>query len=270
MLENLEWLLPPPPDFRQRIRALREAIAAGRLEGADAELTALANFGLGVTQLEQLAKTATAYAAAAPKSSLRRIRLGLLGAGTLDVIASAVTATGLRHNLLIEVVVADYGSALQAACDPESEFRAQDPEFVLVSSDYRTLDLASSFVSPEEASAKVEFAASTLRAILDGLKGWVKAGVLFQTVTPPMEPLFGSLDLTQGQSGYAMVSELNRRIAAWAQAGDTTVVDVARAATWVGLEHWEDAALWHMAKMPFAMRLAPFCLLDYLVGLRKD
>lgn len=258
MLENLEWLLPPPADFRQRVRALRDAIAAGSLDGAEAELTALANFALGLSQLEQLAKTARAYAQAAPKGALRRMRLGLLGSGTQDMLPPALVATGLRHNLLLDVVIADYGSALQAACDPDSAFRAADPDFVLVSSDYRTLDFTNFSASADEAAAKVEFAASTLKTMLTGLKGWVRGGVLFQTVVPPMEPLFGSLDVAQAQSGFAMTAALNAEIAAWAAAGDVTVVDVARAASWVGLEHWEDEAYWHMAKAPFALRLVPF------------
>jgi FkbH-like protein len=257
MLENLEWLLAAPDDFRQQIRDLRAAIAEGALEGVEARLQALANHGLGLTQLEQLAKTTLSYAVAAPKSQMRRVRLGLLGAGTLDVIAPALVATALRHNLLLEVVVADYGTMLQAACDPASDFRARDPEFVLVSSDYRTLDLESSVLAAEEAQAKVDFAAQTLRATLDGLKGWVRGGVLFQTLVPPMEPLFGSLDRSQDQSCYAMVEALNRRIGEWGRAGDLIVVDIARAATWVGLERWHDPARWHMAKMPFAIPIVP-------------
>jgi len=257
MLESLEWLLPPPVDFRQQIKDLRGAIEAGELAGVEARLQALANHGLGLTQLEQLAKTTQSYAAAAAKTDLRRVKLGLLGAGTLDVIAPALVATGLRHNLLLEVVLADYGTTLQAACDPESEFRAEGPEFVLVSSDYRTLDLDSSFLAEDEAQAKVEFAAQTLRATLEGLKTWVKGGILFQTVVPPMEPLFGSLDFAQSQSCYAMVSALNRTLGDWARAGELTLVDIARAATWVGLERWHDPARWHLAKMPFAMPFVP-------------
>jgi FkbH-like protein len=257
MLESLEWLLPPPADFRQQVRDVRAAVAAGEFAGVEARLQSLANYGLGLTQLEQLAKTAGSYAEAAPKTDMRRVRLGLLGAGTLDVIGPALVATALRHNLLLEVVMADYGASLQAACDPDSEFRAREPEFVLVSSDYRMLDLDRSFVSEEEAAAKVEFAAQTLRTTLDGLNGWVRGGVLFQTIVPPMEPLFGSLDFSQSQSCYAMVSALNRRIGEWAQAGELTLVDIARAATWVGLERWHDPARWHLAKMPFAMSFVP-------------
>jgi len=257
MLESLEWLLPPPVDFRQQIKELRAAIEAGEFARVEARLQALANHGLGLTQLEQLAKTTQRYAAAATKTDLRRVKLGLLGAGTLDVIAPALIATALRHNLLLEVVLADYGTTLQAACNPASEFRAQDPEFVLVSSDYRTLDLDGSFLGEEEGRSKVEFANQTLRATLDGLKSWVRGGILFQTVVPPMEPLFGSLDFTQSQSCYAMVSALNRTLGEWARAGELTLVDIARAATWVGLENWHDPARWHLAKMPFAMRFVP-------------
>ena len=40
-------------------------------------------------------------------------------------------------------------------------------------------------------------------------------------------------------------------------AGEVTLVDIARVATWVGLERWHDPARWHMGKMPFAMTFVP-------------
>ena len=101
MLENLAWLLPPPDDFRAQIKTLRASIADGVLDGVEARLQALSNFGLGLTQLEQLAKTAAAYVETTPQTGLRRIRLGLLGSGTLDIIAPALAATALRHNLIL-------------------------------------------------------------------------------------------------------------------------------------------------------------------------
>jgi len=257
LLENLEWLLPPPADFRQQIRDLRDAIAAGRLGDVEPRLQFLANHGLGLSQLEQLAKTAQSYAEAAPNGAMRRVRLGLLGSGTQDIVAPALVATGLRHNLLVEIVIADYGTAVQAACDPASDFRAADPEFVLVSSDYRTLDLEGDVLATDEAAAKVDFAIDTLRATLDGLKGWVRGGILFQTIVPPMEPLFGSLDLSQSQSSFAMVNAVNRAIGEWSRAGDLVLVDIARAATWVGLERWSDPAMWHHAKTPLSIKFVP-------------
>jgi FkbH-like protein len=257
MHERLGWLPPPPGDFRGRVRALREAIAHGRLEGVAQELTALAGHGLDLAQLEQLGRAAAEYARSAATPELRRIRLGLIGAGTQDLAAAAIAASALRHNLLIETTTSDYGAMVQAACDPDSPFRAEDPEFVLVFSDHRSLDLGGLVASAEEAQAKVEHAADDLRTVVDGLRDWVRGGVLVQTIVPPMEPLFGSLDLMQAQSGYAMADALNRRIADWALAGEITVVDIARAATWVGLETWDDPGRWHHAKIPFAPRLAP-------------
>ena len=45
--------------------------------------------------------------------------------------------------------------------------------------------------SEEEATPRSPSPAQTLRATVEGLKAWVPAGVLIQTVVPPMEPLFG-------------------------------------------------------------------------------
>jgi FkbH-like protein len=257
MLENLGWLLPPPVDFRDRIKTVRQAITNGELEGIEARLQALANYGLGPTQLDQLAKCVRGYLEVTRHTKLRRIKLGLLGAGTLDVIGPALAATGLRHNLLIDVVKGDYGTMLQSACDPDSAFRSQNPEFVLVAGDYRSLDLERFSATEAEARNNVDFAAGTLRTVLDGLKSWVSGGVLMQTIVPPLEPLFGSLDFFQMQSAYAAVDAVNRRIGQWALAGEATLVDIARGASWVGLEQWHDPGRWHLAKMPFAIRFTP-------------
>ena len=54
-----------------------------------------------------------------------------------------------------------------------------------------------------------------------------------------------------------MVGAISAQIGAWARAGELVLVDIARTATWVGLERWHDPARWHLAKMPFSMNFVP-------------
>jgi FkbH-like protein len=78
-----------------------------------------------------------------------------------------------------------------------------------------------------------------------------------QTVVPPFEPLFGSLDAAESGSPRAMVAALNARIATWAAESNDVLVDAAGLAAAVGLQNWHDPTQWHSAKLPFAPELVP-------------
>ena len=54
-----------------------------------------------------------------------------------------------------------------------------------------------------------------------------------------------------------MVELLNTRIAQWASEGSVVVVDIARLASSIGLENWDDPRHWHASKMSFAPSLLP-------------
>jgi predicted enzyme involved in methoxymalonyl-ACP biosynthesis len=49
--------------------------------------------------------------------------------------------TGLRHSLVIDVVLAGYGQAAQQLLDPGSEFASHRLDAVLIAFDYRALGL---------------------------------------------------------------------------------------------------------------------------------
>ena len=54
-----------------------------------------------------------------------------------------------------------------------------------------------------------------------------------------------------------MVEELNRRIADWVSQTGLVLVDIARLAFSVGLEHWDDPRQWHASKLTFAPPMIP-------------
>lgn len=95
MIIDLDWLLPAPADFRDRLKALRAQQLAG--EPVAEPLHALACHRLDLNQLGQLGRLAGAIDAPA---GLARLRLGLVGAGTLDLLADAIAGSALRHRVL--------------------------------------------------------------------------------------------------------------------------------------------------------------------------
>lgn len=257
MLSDLAWLPPAASDFRERVRALR-AEAATPGEQFFERSVALATAALDENQLGQLARVARDVAASgAPPASFARVKLGLIGDGTLALLAPVVAGSGLRHGLLVDVVEGDYGSAVQQAMDPSSPLHAAGLDMLLVASDVRALGLHRAADSIADADARVDAALAQLRLVVDGFRPNVSAAILVQTLAPPLEPLFGSFDRVEPTSSYAMVEALNSRLGKWAAEGQIVLVDIARLAHSIGLERWDAPRHWHASKLSFAPEMAP-------------
>jgi len=254
MLLDLDWLTKAPTDFRVHLRALRTAIAENTPE-AGAQLRALAAHSLDLNQLDQLGRAAAALPASA--SGLRPLKLGILGDGTQDLIAPALAGSALRHGLALEITTGNYGSMVQQAIDPASPVRAAAPDFVLIAPDYRMLGLAQAQLGAGAAETAVDAALATLKTVAAQLAASVSGGILVQNLVPPIEPLFGSYDAVLAGSVASMVASLNAKLAAWAASREIILIDTARAASWVGLDIWTDAARWHAAKLPMALDAVP-------------
>jgi FkbH-like protein len=255
MFADLAWLQEPPADFRQRLRVLRADLGDGA--AVEERLHELASARLDLNQLGQLASTVATYAAtAAATGPLARVRLGLIGSGTLGMIEPAIVASALRHRVLATVVGGDYGSAVRDAIDPASAIRTAGLDLVMVALDHRTLGLDRPQLAPESADAAVAAASAMMSAMIDGLAASA-GGVLVATVVAPAEPLFGSFDPVEPGSVAAQVAAFNVQLVEWARAKRLVLVDIARVAGWVGTGRWHDAGQWHSAKLPFDPDLVP-------------
>jgi predicted enzyme involved in methoxymalonyl-ACP biosynthesis len=100
------------------------------------------------------------------KAGYTSVRLGIVASHTMDYLAAALPGTGLRHGLVMNVVLAGYGQAAQELLDPGSNFATQNLNCVLLAFDYRALGLGSVFLKKEEAGEAVS-AGHQLR-LLDG------------------------------------------------------------------------------------------------------
>jgi FkbH-like protein len=277
MLATLDWLQATPPDFRARLKALRAEIVA-RATDADIE-EQLYELALGRLDLNQLGHLATATATyleiPASQGPLARLRLGLLGAGTLDLLQPAIIASALRHRVLTSIVAGDYGSAMRDAIDPASNFHARlsgaPLDAVLIALDHRSLGLDRPRMTAQDAADAVNGALAMVRAMATGLETVVRGSIIVATVVPPAEPLFGSFDAVEPGSVNAMVSAFNAGLVDMARAKAIVLVDLACVAASVGLDHWHDAGQWHAAKMaigPDAVPIAADAIARVLAAIR--
>lgn len=257
MLSNLAWLPAAPSDFRAQVRALRDAAAQSET-GYYERTVALATAALDESQLGQFARLArelTASGSAPPEFS--SVRLGLVGDGTLSLLAPVIAGSGLRHGLLLDVVEGAYGSAVQQALDTTSALHTSGLDMLLIAANAPGLGLDSSADSPEDAAQRIDAAFAQISLAVEGLRPAVAASILVQTLAAPVNTLFGSFDQVEPTSSYAMIGALNARLRDWAAAGKVVLVDVARLAATVGLERWEAPGHWFASKLPFAPEMAP-------------
>jgi FkbH-like protein len=242
----LPWLRQPPKDFRAQVRALRDA------PPDQATLRRLAATAMDLNQLAQLGKVVTKHIdEIARTSDFSRVRLGLIGSHTLDYIADALVATGLRHGLLLSLETVPYGQVAQAVLDENAGLKGGSVDFVLFALDAKFFGLDLPALGEGEGPASVDAAIAQAELLAKGVRGRIGAAAIFQTLVPPAETLFGSYDTQVDGSARAMVDAFNRRLPSVLGEGDL-IVDIAHAAATVGLSRWTDIRLWHGAKMPFS------------------
>lgn len=256
LLAELGWLRGVPADFRERCRSFASKTNEPDIS-FDTALVDVANYALDINQLIRVGRLVSDRLKDPADSICARFKLGLIGSGTLSLIGPAITGSGPRHSVLIEVIEGDYGLSLADALNAGSRIHAAQPDGVLLALDYRDLNLGTAVADDNSATAQVEAAFSHLRTIADNLRPSLRGPLLLQTVVPPLELLFGSMDASEPGSPRAMVAALNTRIGEWTRECGDVLIDAAGLANAVGLENWHDPLQWHSAKLPFAQDIVP-------------
>jgi FkbH-like protein len=257
MLTSMSWLESEPSDFKAKLRGLESELSAGSRRDVAERIVKLAGHALDENQLVKLARLAKRFSEGGAVSPLSPLKLGVFGDGTLSLVAPVIAGSGLRHRLLIETLEGEFNRALIDAADPSSPVRSAGLDMALIVSDARVSGLVQGATSRASAENKVEQAFQQLQQIVEGLRPFVSSTIFVQTAVPPLEPLFGSFDRLEPCSPFAMVEAFNQRVAGWAAEGSVVLVDIARLATSVGLENWDDPRHWHASKVGFAPSLLP-------------
>ena len=251
---RLSWLPAPPPDFAARCKMLPSGPGA-----PGPEIRALASHALDEHQLARLGRAiGTLRGRGLPLAPLIPFKLGILGNGTLDLIIPPLVASAARHGLALQCVKGEYDQFLQDALSPDSPVNAAKPDAVLLALDHRGLALQATPGDAALAAQTVESALALLQAIRDGVGRNSGATCIVQTIPPPPEGLFGSLDRALPGTMRNLIDALNRRVAETILQTQDTLLDVAALAETVGLAEWHSPAQWNMAKLPFADAYVPF------------
>ena len=106
---GMPWLLSAPMDFKARAKALANSASPD-----EAEARRLAAFALDLNQLDILGKVVRKQKEfLVAKAGFTPVKLGIVASHTMDYLAAALPGTGLRHSLVVDVVLAGYGQAAQ-------------------------------------------------------------------------------------------------------------------------------------------------------------
>jgi len=249
----LAWLPQPPKNFADLCRSV-----SNDGQGVGKSLRQLASYSLDQNQMERLAKVITqARTASVSLSPLTSFRLGLLSNSTVDFIVPALITSAARHGIALEVITGNYDQSFQDALSPDSPVNRSAPDAVLVAIDYRGLPLLASPGDAKAAQTCVQGALEHLQIIRRALKRNGQTTCILQTLAPPPETLFGSLDGILPGSLSRIIDAVNSGIADAVFGAEDAVFDVAHLAATVGLTNWHSPRDWNWGKFPFADAFLP-------------
>jgi FkbH-like protein len=250
---GMPWLLAAPVNFKERAKALANSVSPN-----EAEARRLAAFALGLNELGTLGKAVSKQKDFfVTKAGFTPVKLGIVASHTMDYLAAALPGTGLRHSLVVDVVLAGYGQAAQQLLDPNSDFAAKSLDCVLLAFDYRALGLGSVRLRKDDANEAVSAAVNHVSSMAAGIRDILKATCILQTLVPPSDPVFGGLDARIPGSPRAMIERFNARLFDEVAKQNDLVVDVAFLASKVGFDCWNDAREWHKAKLASSLDATP-------------
>jgi FkbH-like protein len=267
MMSALSWL-PPPGDFRQRLKCAQALDDPGsRLEA----LAALAQTRLGFLETIQLDKALATASGSAP-AGFTKLRVALLASGTVDHLLPGIRVAGLRRRLLFELYIGSFAQYRQELLDPASGLHRFRSQFITLSLGCREL-IATVPIDATAAQARgaIEAAIEELRALWRAARSGSDAVVIQQSWLDVTEPLFGSFDRQVPGSPTRLVQGLNDALAQAAAADGALLLDIARYGAREGIDAWYDAPRWLQGKIEIAPAAAPLFgeLLARLIGAQR-
>jgi FkbH-like protein len=184
---------------------------------------------------------------------LRRLRIALLAASTLEHFAPILRLWLARMGFDAEVTVNPFDTATQAVLDPASPLRAAKPDIVWLFSTYRDVPLEA---QPGDAVAKVtaqvEQAIAARQALWTTLVEQVGCTVIDNIVDSPADDPFGNLAGSAVWGRRSMLRRYNAELPAAVPAG-VMLFDLDQVARTLGRDRWEDARFWYHSRHAFAL-----------------
>jgi FkbH-like protein len=251
---TLYWLTEPP-DWRDRLRALRVQ-AAGEADPAGAwrEAVALARAPLDFMRTVALDQAVQAHFAARGGD----VRLAILSTSTTGRLGAAIRVACLRRGLGCTLFEPDYGQWLQELYDQKSGLHRFSPTAILFATDARTA------VGGLATTARAEDVSSERQAFVARMTGaWRRARdafgcqVIQQTCLPLFTGLIGENEHLLAGSPANFVVQLNAELRLAASEAGVDILGVDAHAVQDGTTVWHDPALWFSVKQEISAAAAP-------------
>ena len=184
---------------------------------------------------------------------LRRLRIALLAASTLEHFAPVLRLWLARMGFDAEVTVNPFDTATQAILDPASPLRAARPDIVWLFSTHRDIPLEA---QPRDAiskvAAQVDQAIAARQTLWTTLLEQVGCTVIDNLVDCPADDPFGNLAGSAVWGRRAMMRRYNAELPVAAPAG-VVLFDLDQVARTLGRTRWEDARFWYHSRHAFAL-----------------
>jgi len=252
----MRWLPEPTSGDSEAIRRPPDELDL-------AELVRLSRFDWDAGNLRRLA-SAAGYWRNRPdgqdllrSARLQGVRVVLISNATAKHLVEPLIGSGIRHGLLIEVMVVEYGDP-QAAVERETAaIAAFQPDIVVAALDTHGFALSESLGDAAGAAETVEREISRLAILRQQLSRTIGVPVILHTIAANSEASRLHVDASIEGSYRRLVAFLNVRIGELARESGDLVLDIASLAENVGLRSWFSARYWAMAKYPFAPDMVP-------------
>jgi FkbH-like protein len=245
--ETLTWLPTAPSDFPVQLRAAH----------AGQTLRALAGHALDENQLQKLAKRLKLLKSeGADLNGLMPLSIGLLSNATTQSIAPAISATGLRYGLQLELIEAPFNQVAQEAFSAEPSFSGCAVDAVLIALDCHGLPIRISPGDAKSAQQTVDDCIHYIKSVVSAVRQKTGAQIILQNIVPAGQDIFGSFERQLPGTMSWLTTRVNVALDDWNEAG-VYILDVAGLAAKLGYEAWHDPTLWNMTKLSFAQKYLP-------------
>lgn len=201
------------------------------------------------------------------------IRVAVLASFTANPLAPFIAAFGSASGILVRPHTSGGDQWHQEALDPSSGLRQFHPDVIVVA--LALEDLAEPLVydylglDAEAVDRQVADVVSRVGGLVDAIRRWSGAKILFHTFPTPAEPSLGIIDASHERGQTAAVRAIDRGVRArLAPLGDVYFVDVDRTLARVGHTHWHDARMWTLARIPYTTTAMMALAEDYAHYLR--
>ena len=247
----LFWLPDPPADWR---RALAEAIGE---DPRGQRLRGFCSNRLNISQLRSVAaRIADAQRAGVPFSSLREVRIGLVGSGTLEFLADAVPGTAPRFGMTVSVAPVAYNSLANAA---SGRLVLEGPlDCAVVMPDLGNFVLPARLLDEVVHREAVNQAEATLKRMVATVRQSCTGTIILATIPPHPDLAIGSSDRAMWGTHRRFIADLNSAITDLARQQGHALWDLEAIAAETGARQWRDPVSFFVAKSPFSISLAPY------------